>query len=71
MLRRRIYRHFRGLIMASNPYKEDELKNIEEMLLNDPTFKHDLVMGKYGYHPEERAAKVTAKIFDLYDSMNH
>jgi hypothetical protein len=70
MLRRRIYRHFRGLIMASNPYKEDELKNIEEMLLNDPTFKHDLVMGKYGYHPEERAAKVTAKIFDLYDSMN-
>ena len=71
MLRRRIYRHFRGLIMASNTYKEDELKNIEEMLLNDPTFKHDLVMGKYGYHPEERAAKVTAKIFDLYDSMNH
>jgi len=57
--------------MASNPYKEDELKNIEKMLLNDPTFKHDLIMGKYGYHPEERAAKVTAKIFDLYDSMNH
>lgn len=56
--------------MASNPYKEDELKNIEEMLLNDPTFKHDLVMGKYGYHPEERAAKVTAKILSIYESMS-
>ena len=69
-MRRTIYRDFRGLIMASNPYKEDELKNIEEMLLNDPTFKHDLVMGKYGYNPEERAAKVTAKIYDIYESMS-
>ena len=57
--------------MASNTYKEDELKNIEEMLLNDPTFKHDLIMGKYDYNKAEQAAKVTAKIFDLYDSMNH
>tara|TARA_B100000131_G_scaffold154303_1_gene149712 strand:+ start:357 stop:530 length:174 start_codon:yes stop_codon:yes gene_type:complete len=56
--------------MASNPYKEDTLKDIEEMLLNDPTFKHDLVMGKYGYNPEERAVKVTEKIYDIYESMS-
>ena len=71
MLRRRIYRDLRGLIMASNPYKEDELKNIEEMLLNDPSFKRDLISGKYGYNKAEQTAKITAKIFDLYDSMNH
>ena len=57
--------------MASNPYKEDELKNIEEMLLNDPSFKRDLISGKYGYNKAEQTAKITAKIFDLYDSMNH
>ena len=69
-MRRTIYRDFRGLIMASNPYKEDELKNIEEMLLNDPTFKHDLIMGKYGYNKDEQAAKGTAKIYDIYESMS-
>jgi len=56
--------------MASNPYKEDTLKDIEEMLLNDPTFKRDLINGKYGYNKAEQAAKVTAKIYDLYESMS-
>ena len=56
--------------MASNPYKEDTLKDIEEMLLNDPSFKRDLINGKYGYNKAEQAAKVTAKIYDIYESMS-
>ena len=56
--------------MASNPYKEDELKSIEEMLLSSKSFKRDLINGKYGYNKAEQAAKVTAKIYDLYESMS-
>ena len=56
--------------MASNPYKEDELKSIEEMLLSSKSFKRDLINGKYGYNKDEQAAKVTAKIYDIYESMS-
>ena len=34
-------------------------------LLEDENFIHDLVMGKYGYHPDERTAKVSAYIDSL------
>ena len=34
-------------------------------LLGDKGFVHDLVMGKYGYHPDERMAKVSAYIDSL------
>ena len=56
--------------MASNPYKEDTLKDIEEMLLNDPTFKHDLVMGKYGYHPEDQAKRVNAEVQKMFEDLS-
>ena len=56
--------------MASNPYKEDELKSIEEMLLSSKSFKRDLINGKYGYNKAEQATKVTAKIYDIYESMS-
>ena len=43
----------------------DQRADILEMLLDAPTFVHDLIMGKYGYHPDERTAKVNALIESL------
>jgi|LULN01.1.fsa_nt_gb uncharacterized phage protein gp47/JayE len=34
-------------------------------LLEDKGFVHDLIMGKYGYHPDERTARVSAYIDSL------
>ena len=34
-------------------------------LLEDKDFIHDLIMGKYGYHPDERTARVSAYIDSL------
>ena len=51
----------------SNINNESIKEDIEEMLLNDPSFIHDLIMGKYGYHPEERAARVNAKVQEIFE----
>ena len=34
-------------------------------LLEDKEFVHALIMGKYGYHPDERTAKFSAYIDSL------
>ena len=46
---------------------EDLRETIREMLLEDPEFIHDLIMGKYGYG-DAQAAKVEAKIEKLIQS---
>jgi|TARA_R100001530_G_scaffold113194_1_gene80211 hypothetical protein len=47
----------------------DTLKeDILEALLSDKDFQHQLIMGKYGYHPDEVTARVNTKIDELIQS---
>ena len=43
---------------------EQRAAKLDELLENED-FVHDLVMGKYGYHPDERAAKVSNYVDSL------
>ena len=54
-----------GDVYLMSTHNSDQRADILEMLLDDPTFVHDLIMGKYGYHPDERTAKVNALIESL------
>ena len=48
----------------STPNPDQRADKFNE-LLGDEDFVHDLIMGKYGYHPDER----TAKVSDYIDSL--
>ena len=47
---------------------EELRETVRDMLLEDPDFIHDLIMGKYGYRPDVRAARVEAEIDRLIQS---
>ena len=47
---------------------DDLREDILEMLLSDKDFQHQLIMGAYGYHPDEVTARVNAKIDELIQS---
>ena len=46
-------------------HNNDQRADKFEELLGDDGFIHDLIMGKYGYHPDLVTAKVDALIDEL------
>ena len=46
-------------------YNSEQRADKFKELLGDKDFVHDLVMGKYGCHPDERTARVSAYIDSL------
>tara|TARA_R100001082_G_scaffold43699_1_gene23190 strand:- start:389 stop:559 length:171 start_codon:yes stop_codon:yes gene_type:complete len=46
-------------------HNPDQKRDKLDELLKDDGFIHDLIMGKYGYHPDLVTAKVNALIDEL------
>jgi len=46
-------------------YNSEQRADKFKELLGDKDFVHDLIMGKYGYHPDLVTAKVDALINEL------